>query len=229
MNEWQMARHHDSIAGRVLDAGTGKPVVDAIVYMPGEVPKEFDTKLGVAALPYGDRWHATLKRPDRTSTRPDGVFYFLDLPDGKYELSACIPDLDKVFRERPEGNKLRAPVPSYGKRFGLAEATVTIPQGGQGPQRVVFVSLALPSTMVKGKVTGSGRKSGVMLAEVRVEGSGERTFTDVQGQFTVTGIEPGKRVLVVSAQGYRDKTQSVTVASPGVSQPLDFTLTRESG
>ena len=229
MNDWQIARHQVSIAGRVIDAGTGKPVAHAVVYMSGEVPKAFDTKLAIRALTYGDRWHGTLKRPDRTSTRPDGLFYFLDLPDGKYELSACIPDLERLFRDLPQGDMLRAHVPSYGKRFGVAQATVTIPHDGQGTQGVAFVSLALPSTTVKGKVTGPGRKAGVALAEVRVEGSGERTFTDVQGQYTVAGIEPGKRVLVVSAQGYRDKTQSVTVASPGVSQPLDFTLTRESG
>jgi hypothetical protein len=230
MSDWQIARHHVSIAGRVLDAGTGKPVAHALVYMSGEVPKAFDTKLGITALSYADRWHTTLKRPDRTITRTDGIFYFLDLPDGKYELRAGVPDLEKLFRDLPEGdNKLRAPIPSYGKRFGVAQATVTIPHGGQGTQRVPFVSLALPATTVKGKVTGAGRKAGVVLAEVRVEGSGERTFTDVQGQYVITGIEPGKRVLVVSAQGYRDKTQSVTLANPGASQPLDFTLTRESG
>ena len=97
MNDWQIARHQVSIAGRVIDAGTGKPVAHAVVYMSGEVPKAFDTKLAIRALTYGDRWHGTLKRPDRTSTRPDGLFYFLDLPDGKYELSACIPDLERLF------------------------------------------------------------------------------------------------------------------------------------
>lgn len=230
MNDWQIARHRVAIAGKVLDAGTGKPIAGAAVYMPGAVPKAFDKKLAIAALRYGDRWHATLERPDRTRTREDGIFYFLDLPDGKYELSACIADLDKLFRNLPEGKKkLRAPVPGYGTRFGVAQETATVAHDGQGNQRVAFVNLMLPSTAVKGKVTGPGHKAGVVLAEVRVKGSGERTFTDAQGQYTVAGIEPGKRVLQVSAQGYRAESQPVTLGAPGTSQTLNFSLTRESG
>jgi hypothetical protein len=207
VSEWQIARHRVAIAGRVLDAGMGKPVADAAVSLTG--PAAFQSKLALASLAYGDDWNSMPERPDRTKTREDGLFYFLDLPDGKYSLSASIP--------------------SYGSRYGTAQQVATVSRDSKGNIKAVFVNLTLQPTAVKGKVTGSGKKTAVVLAEVRVKGSGERTFTDVQGQYTVAGIEPGKRVLLVSAQGYRAVSQPVTLGEPGTSQTVDFSLTRESG
>lgn len=208
MSDWQIARHRVAIAGRVLDAGTGKPVADAAVSISA-MPAAFEKKLAIALLAYEDRWNTMLERPDRTRTRDDGLFYFLDLPDGKYNLSASIP--------------------SYGKRYGTVQQPAVVSRDGKGDTKIAFVNLKLQPTAVKGKITGPGHKAGVALAEVRVKGSGERTFTDAQGQYTVTGIEPGKRVLLVSAQGYRSESQPVTLGDPGTSQTLNFSLTRESG
>src|ERR1700690_791643 len=208
MSDWQIARHRVAIAGRVLDASTGKPVADAAVSF-NKMPAAFETKLAIASLSYGDRWNSMLARPDRTRTREDGLFYFLDLPDGEYSLSASIP--------------------SYGKRYGTEEQPATVSRDKKGNIKIAFVTLRLQPTAVKGKIPGPSHKTGVMLAEVRVKGSGERTFTDAQGQYNVAGIEPGKRVLQVAAQGYRAQSQQVTVGDPGTSQTLNFSLTRESG
>ena len=208
MSDWQIARHRVAIAGRVLDAATGKPVADAAVSMTA-MPAAFEKKLALASLAYEDRWNTMLERPDRTRSREDGLFYFLDLPDGKYTLSASIP--------------------SYGNRYGAAQQLAAVSRNSKADTKIAFVTLKLQPTAVKGKITGPSHKAGVVLAEVRVKGSGERTFTDEQGQYAVVGIEPGKRVLVVSAQGYRSETQPVTLANPGTSQTLNFSLTRESG
>ncbi|MFZ0771176.1 MAG: carboxypeptidase regulatory-like domain-containing protein [Candidatus Sulfotelmatobacter sp.] len=207
-NGMDIVRHRVGICGRVLDAGTGKPLRDAEVLITG--PESFTKKLEIAALPYGDRWKTMLERLDRTRSKADGLFYFMDLPDGKYSVSASIP--------------------SCGKRYGKVEEPAKVSRGADGNAKIPFVRCALPPTHVKGKVTGTGRESGVALARVRVKGSGELSFTDAQGQYTVAGIEPGKRTLLVSAQGYRAESQEFTLGGAGASKTLeDFKLTHENG
>jgi Carboxypeptidase regulatory-like domain len=205
---WQTVRHRVAIAGRVLDAGTGKPVTNAAVSIT-TMPPAFQNRLAIASLAYGRSWDDLLDRPDRTSTRKDGLFCFLDLPDGKYGLSGSMP--------------------SHGNRYGVAQGSAEVSRDSKGNFKIAFLTLTPQATTVKGRITGSSHKNGVVLAEVRVKGSGERTFTDAQGQYEVAGIEPGKRVLMVSAQGYRAVSEPITLGQPGASQTLNFNLTRESG
>jgi len=205
MTEWQIARHRVAIAGRVFDASTVKPVAGAAVSITA-MPETFERKLALASLAYGNRWDTLKQRPDRTITREDGLFYFLDLPDGDYNLSASIP--------------------SYGNRFGSAQQPAVVSRDSNGDTKIAFVSLSLQPTAVSGKITGPGHKTGVLLAEVRMKGSGERTFSDDQGQYILAGVEPGLRTIQVSAQGYKEKSQPVTIRSPGAVQALNFSLTR---
>src|SRR5262249_27552052 len=95
--------------------------------------------------------------------------------------------------------------------------------------KLTLIDFSLQPTVVKGKVTGTGHKSGVVMAEVRMKGSGERAFTDAQGEYVLTRIEPGKRTLVVLAQGYRTVTQPVALTEPGASETVNFNLVRDSG
>jgi hypothetical protein len=207
MNDWQITRHRVAIAGRVLDAATGKPVAAAAVSIT-TMPEAFERKLALASLAHGNRWDALKQRPDRTSTRDDGLFYFLDLPDGAYGLTASLP--------------------GQGNRYGTAQEPATVARDKQGDTRIAFVNLTLQATGVTGKITAAGQKSGVMLAEVRVRGSGERTFSDVQGQYLLAGVEPGKRTILVSAQGYKAKSQSISIPSPGALPTVNFTLARDT-
>jgi len=207
MNDWQIARHRVAIAGRVLDASTGKPVAGAVVSIPA-MPEAFEKKLAIASLAYGNRWNTLPQRPDKTASREDGLFYFLDLPDGAYTLSASIP--------------------SYGNRYGSIQETAVVSRDNQGHFRIAFVTLTLQPTAVSGKVSESGHKTGVLLAEVRVKGSGERTFSDAHGQYILAGIEPGQRTIQVSAQGYKAKAQAVTIPSPGAVQTVNFSLARDT-
>ncbi len=207
--KWDVVRHRVAIAGRVLDAGCEKPLGNAEVRITA-MPAGFAKWLEFAALPYGRMWDAMPERPDRTRSRPDGLFYFLDLPDGDYGL--------------------RAAVPSLGRRFGSVEEKAKVTRDAGGDTKIQFVRCMLRPTLVKGKVTGTGQEAGVALARVRVKGSGERAFTDAEGYYMVAGIEPGKkRTLLVSAQGYRTEAQVFTLAEPGASQVLNFALTRENG
>lgn len=208
MSTWQIARHKVAIAGRVTDGVSGKllsGVQVTIVSMPSLLKKRLD----IAAVQYGDSWVTMTERADKTLTRHDGLFYFLDLPDGKYGLSASL--------SRP------------GMRYSKADEKVTVSRDAKGTMELGFVNLVLQQTLLKGKITGPGHKTGIPMAEVRVKGSGERAFSDAHGQYLLTGIESGKRTVLVSAQGYRETSQAVTIAAPGESQTVNFVLTKESG
>ena len=208
MSGWQVTRRQVALAGRVVDGVNGKPLAGARVTIV-TMPSLFKKKLEIDAIRYGKQWAAMNERADRTHTREDGLFYFLDLPDGKFGLSVSL--------SRP------------GMRYGPAEETASVARDAKGGiAKLVFMDLVLHPTVLKGRITGTGHKSGIAMAEVRVKGSGEHTFSDAQGQYLLPGIEPGKRTVLVFAQGYRDISHAVTIAKVGESQTLNFTLTKES-
>jgi len=207
MNIVDVVRHRVAVAGHVTDAGTGKAISQAVVTITA-APEAFERRLQLASLQYGDQWDAMPERPDKTRTRDDGLFYFLDLPDGNYSLTASLPG-------------------SY-KRYGSVQQTAKVSRDAKGDTRIAFVNLSLQATAVKGKITGANHKTGVVMAQVRVKGSGERVFSDAQGDYVISAIEPGKRTISVSAQGYRQVSQLVVVREPGTSETLNFKLVRDN-
>jgi hypothetical protein len=139
---------------------------------------------------------AVAERPDRTRTASDGHFHFLDLPDGQYTLTASLP--------------------GAGSRYGTAQVEATVSRDAEGNISMVTADIALPPTTIRGRVVDQDNNP-VGMAEVRVVGSGERTFsnadieapTEIQGQYRLTGLEAGKRTVLVSARGYTTATQTV--------------------
>jgi hypothetical protein len=203
MIRWQTARHEVAMFGRVVDFATRKPVAGALVEIHGK-SAGFDRKLQLVAMQYGDRWATMMERPDRTITRNDGQFHFMDLADGQYTL--------------------RVTYPSAGRRYGRTEQSVEV---SHDPKKRVRIEIALPVTVVKGKIAATGQKGGVAMAEVRMKGSGERTFSDVHGQYSLSAVEPGKRTVMVLAQGFGPASQVVSVPEPGALETLNFNLARE--
>jgi len=63
------------------------------------------------------------------------------------------------------------------------------------------------------------------MAEISVGGSGERTWSDAQGAYRLSGIEAGARTLLVSARGFAPRSQAVILAQPGAVLTLDLSLT----
>jgi hypothetical protein len=184
-------------------------LLSGVQVMIVSMPSLFKKRLEIAVVQYGKSWTTMMERADKTLTRHDGLFYFLDLPDGKYGLSASL--------SRP------------GMRYGQAEETASVARDATGGiAKPVFMDLVLHPTVLKGRITGTGHKSGIAMAEVRVKGSGEHTFSDAQGQYLLPGIEPGKRTVLVFAKGYRDISHAVTIAKAGDSQTMNFVLTKES-
>jgi hypothetical protein len=143
-----------------------------------------------------------------TMTGPNGLFSFLDVPAGAYNLTASMP--------------------RSGTRRVDASENIRVESDPDGRIKRVFADLTLGTTTVQGVVKGSGASNPVIMAQVRVKGSGERTFTDREGHYRLSGLEAGKRVIQVTAPGFRKVSKPVTLSEAGVEQTLDFKLPRSN-
>ena len=203
---WEEVRHQVAIAGTVTDAQTNR-VISGVRVEIIEAPEEFESWLALRALQYGAPWATMVERPDRTRTAFDGHFHFLDLPAGDYRLKASLP--------------------SSGTRYGEKEVGgVTVSWNGNGKITMATADLSLPPTTVKGSIYDQDRSpvEFVAMAEVRVKGSGERTFSDGDGQYILTGLETGPCTIMVSAHGYQKVSQEVTLDEAGTEKIVDFFL-----
>jgi len=195
-------RHQVAIAGRVTDAQTGKPIAGAQVSIT-TAPAAFKGRLASTAVQYGARWDIMVERPDRSRTAADGHFRFLDLPNGQYTVTASLQ---------------RA-----GSRYGTARVRVRVARSAQGNVTMAMANLALPPTTLKGQITDQAADP-VVMAEVRVQGSRNRAFSDGQGQYLLTGLEAGEHTVLVVAQGYTPATQTVRLNQAGAVRTVNFTL-----
>jgi len=198
----EMTRHQVAIAGNVTDAQTGKAIARARVEITAG-PAAFTDWLALHAKQYANRWAAMAERLDRTHTQADGHFHFLDLPDGDYTLTASLP--------------------GSGTRYASAEARVSVSSDGEGNITMARADIALPPTALRGQITDQADGEPVLLAEVRVKGSGERTFSDGDGAYLLAGLEAGERTVQVSAQGYETATSTVQL-SQGETLELNVAL-----
>jgi hypothetical protein len=194
--------HQVAIAGRVIDAQAQLPMAGVIVSI-ADAPAEFTAWLALKAQQYGTVWAAMLPRADRALTGADGHFHFIDLPDGAYTLAAGLP--------------------GAGSRYAAAQATATVSRDGQGNLKMAAADMSLPATTVNGRIAGQNNAA-VAMAQVRVQGSGEQTFSDGEGQYVLAGLETGNRTLLVAAQGYKPASQTVQLGQSGAVQTLNFVL-----
>ncbi len=202
---WDVVRHQVAIAGRVSDAATGKALAGAVLTIIS-MPAAFRRTVELLSR---QRSGTARQSVAMTRSRSDGIFYFLDLPEGKYTITATLPAMRN--------------------RYGGAEQTANVARDTKGNMKLASMNFDLQPTLIKGKITGTGHKAGLAMAEVRIRGSGERAFTDAQGEYMLAGIEPGKRNVLVSAQGYRVQAQAIVLANPGDTETLNFNLAREAG
>lgn len=149
-----------------------------------------------------------VKRPDLTCTAVTGLFYFLDLADGAYTLQAMLP--------------------GAGTRYSTASLDVNVLRdAASGQITLASADLALLPTGIAGQITTGADNTPVILAEVRVQGSGERVFTDQKGNYRLTGLEAGKRTLLITAPGYTPAPPQTIQLSQGVMLPFNIALTKK--
>ena len=87
MANWETLRRQIAIAGQVTDAATGKPIPGAQVQIT-QAPDSFLRKVNLRAKLHGNAWDNMTERVDRQETAADGAYFFLDLPDGDYTITA---------------------------------------------------------------------------------------------------------------------------------------------
>jgi hypothetical protein len=199
---WEEVRHQAAISGGLTNSQTGKAIGGAQARITAG-PPEFTNLLTLLAAQHGNRWSALRERLDRTRTDPDGHFHFLDLPNGQYTLEVSLP--------------------GQGSRYGTAQITAQVSRDFDGNINRAVVNPAIQPTTVRGRVINQDADP-VVMAEVRVQGSGERALTDSQGNYRLLGVETGNRTVVVSAQGYSSLSRRVSINQAGAEQVLDFTL-----
>lgn len=194
-------RHQVAIAGAVTDGKTRKAVEKARVEIIAG-PVEFTDKVQLLSSFNGSQWALMTERIDRKQTQADGHFHFLDLPAGTYTLKAILP--------------------GSGSRYGEVQKNATVAHDTDGNITMATADLSLPPTTLQGNITHG--TDPVTMVEVRIKGSGERTFSDGAGNYLLTAVETGQRAVAVSRQGFVPASQNVTLDSPGVEKTLNFTL-----
>ena len=135
-------------------------------------------------------------------TGADGHFHFLDLPNGTYTLQATMP--------------------GAGSRYGTVQAQAIVSSAAGGRILLAAADLALPPTALRGEITKQGGGT-VLLAEVRLAGSGERALSDGDGLYLLAGVETGSRTVRVMAQGFLPQERPVLLTT-GIAAVLNVTL-----
>lgn len=190
---WEIVRHRASLYGQAKDARTGEPLAGVCVEITAG-PPAFASRLALLARQHGNGWATLNERTDRTRTAWDGFFRFLDLPAGEYTLTGTLP--------------------TFGTRYGAASAQIVLSADDQGSAMPGTADLSLSATVIQGSINTEG-KGAVRLAEVRVQGSGERAWSDAQGCYVLSGVEIGTRKLTVSVRGLRVRLETVTIGQAG--------------
>jgi len=194
VNDWLVVSHAVAISGRVINTRTNAAVAGAQVKITNG-PADFMNMLDLQAKSYGRRWKHLRERPDRKSSTYDGHFHFLDLPEGAYTLSAMLS--------------------GAGSRYGTAQISVAVSLDSLGDLLMTTVELNLPPTTIRGQITDQTSGDPIVMARVSIQGSNESLYTDNQGDYMLSGLETGTRILQVSAQGFQSVSQTVNLAAAG--------------
>ena len=86
--EWEITRRQVAIGGRVLDEN--KSPVDGALVRITSMPDELRRKIPADRTAETGR-ETSCGFPTRVDSRSDGIFFFLDLPDGQYTVTALDP------------------------------------------------------------------------------------------------------------------------------------------
>ncbi|NEP00807.1 MAG: carboxypeptidase regulatory-like domain-containing protein [Symploca sp. SIO2E9] len=220
--------HQVVITGQVKDAQTKQVIAGAVVELD-DMPPEFKSKLDTLAGLYGTDWEKRKQRPDRTRTRVDGYFYLQDLPDGQYTLTASLLNTGTRYSSNPTIKTIAA--------GSTAESDQTQVEVSRDPVTGAIarptVNIYFQPTALSGKITNSDNDP-VVMAKVQIEGSGEYTFTDKDGDYLLSGLEasidrlsPRQVKIKVVAQGYQEQTSELVSLNQGqLVSDKNFSLTR---
>lgn len=104
---------------------------------------------------------------------------------------------------------------------------------------LMLLTLLLPNIFLPERITAQERKGTVagnvmdtnhdplVGARVELQPSGQSAVTDVQGQFKISDLTPGKYILAVSYVGFKPFSKEINV-TPGISSNVDAVLDIET-
>jgi len=141
----------------------------------------------------------------RTQAGRDGFFHFVDLQKGAYTLIVSVP---------------RA-----GSRYQTKEIEdVKVEDGPDGrPILDSKASVALSPTRLTGRVKGVRDGQPIEGAVVKLVGSEEKTLTDKEGKYMLSGLQACKPNVQVYSEGHVSKTMTVQLRA-GQEGSADFGL-----
>jgi len=219
MNDSLAIRHVVSLAGVVHEPpapdGTNEQrteieplrVAGALVeIMVEEAPRVFQEM--IEARKADPTWSREDKRIDRTRSRRDGAFFFIDLPPG---------DPDESYR-------LRVSLPGSGGRYQPVEtAPVAVQQNPPGsPVQVAWVDVELPVTEIRGRVADQ-HGAAIAGAKVQLRGETHSARAGEDGLFRLARLRAGNQIVEVSAARFVTFQQKVELR-PGQVLTIDVQL-----
>ena len=235
MNDDKQIRHTVALAGTVQDKVSHLRIARALVEILSG-PAAFQVM--VQSQSADPMWFSRVERIDRTWSQADGIFTFLDLPEGDYGLRVSVVDLPQTdYRLRgslvtiPRRDyRLNATLRHLGTRYGIFETNekhplhVVAPQDGK-PAPIVRVDVQLPPTRIHGVVTKF--ESGEPVAGARVHLRGDTTMSRTldDGSYELARLVAGKPTVAVTMAGYKSATRLVTL-EPGQDHLVNLKLKR---
>ena len=85
-SDWEIIRRQVAIGGRILDKDN-QPLAGVHVTITS-MPEVFKRSVEACSKAVKAGWDELGQRLDRVASRRDGIYFFLDLPEGKYTLKA---------------------------------------------------------------------------------------------------------------------------------------------
>ncbi|MCL4298000.1 MAG: carboxypeptidase regulatory-like domain-containing protein [Anaerolineae bacterium] len=196
-----------SLAGQVMDGLTSEPIPGALVEIVSG-PLAFEKKRGILAN--DPDWTRKVERLDRTFSQTDGIYLFVNLPDGDYQL------------------RVTAPTPS--SRYGtLVIATTAATRNGAGGINLKPADVVLPPTALHGQVTDDLDQP-LKGVKVQLRGDPKLVLTDSNGKYAFTHLIVSKPTLQISATKFKSHSQKIDDLKAG--QDLEITtikLEKEPG
>jgi hypothetical protein len=133
--------------------------------------------------------------------------------------SITTTDDDGFYTLTAEPDPIQSSYTCFAEAAGYADRylTLTIANGANITQNIELDRLGAAS----GVVTGP---QGQPVAYAQLRGSGQAAWSDANGHYTLTGLDPGSSPVTVSAAGF-DSLAALVPIAPGATTPQNFVLT----
>lgn len=182
-------------------------IADALVeIVVEEAPPVFQQIVAVRKA--DPTWSQRRERIDRTWSQADGIFHFINLPPGDYQL--------------------RVSVPRAGTRYGtVTTKRLTVnPNPPEKPVKAAWVEVEVPLTRIYGQITNDETHEPVVGAHVYLRGETKYVQTTADGHYELLGLVASSPMVEASADHFRAASRRVTML-PGQERMVNLKLTPE--